>query len=371
MAGDILHININPCDTIYDLKTRINSLNSEYEIKRQKLMIIYNYISGEFTELDNNRTLASYSIETDTTIYIFLEDYKHKPGKYLRTIGLTNTDRIIEVDDASPTKLIRPIGICISENNELFIADTGNHRIQIFSIYDSEYLGTINRNGMSAGTQHHQEGICVNSGQLFVSDTLNQIVQVFDSTSGTYLRSIGAGHFNAPSGLCVSKDGELFVADSRNNNIIVFNISDGKYLRTIGTSGKNDGELHNPSGLCIWLNQLFVADSLNNCVQIFSTDGKFIRKISNTNANANSNSNLSTPWDICIDSDGILYVTSYNNNRVVVFNASDGEYKYTLGNSRGKKDGQFYNPCGICVSSKTNELFVADSRNHRIQVFAI
>ena len=68
------------------------------------------------------------------------------------------------------------------------------------------------------------------------------------------------------------------------------------------------------------------------------------------------------PNCVAVHDSGDIYVTS-RDHRIYVFDQT-GHLKNTIG-SHGSGDGQFNNPCGICI--KGDELYVADNGNHRIQ----
>ena len=83
------------------------------------------------------------------------------------------------------------------------------------------------KEGLGKGKFKYPLGVAVSDGdQIVVADNLNHRVQVFDS-NGTFLRSFGhygknAGEFRHPFGIATDKDGKIFVADSDNNRIQIF-----------------------------------------------------------------------------------------------------------------------------------------------------
>jgi tripartite motif-containing protein 71 len=62
-----------------------------------------------------------------------------------------------------------------------------------------------------------------------------------------------------------------------------------------------------------------------------------------------------------------VYVAGLSDNRIQKF-TSDGSF-ITAWGSTGSGNGQFDNPTGIDLDS-SNNVYVADSRNNRIQVFS-
>jgi sugar lactone lactonase YvrE len=69
------------------------------------------------------------------------------------------------------------------------------------------------------------------------------------------------------------------VTDQRANRIQVFDL-DGRFQFTIGKAGRGDGEFDQPEDLAFDAEgNLWVADGDNHRVQVFTKDGKFLRKI--------------------------------------------------------------------------------------------
>jgi DNA-binding beta-propeller fold protein YncE len=97
----------------------------------------------------------------------------------------------------------------------------------------------------------------------------------------------GDGHdtFNQPCDVAISASGDIFVADGHrdsvtaatgNNRIVRFS-KDGKYLKEFGHTGTGPGELREPHSIAFdSRGRLFVADRMNNRIQILDQDGKFL-----------------------------------------------------------------------------------------------
>ena len=80
----------------------------------------------------------------------------------------------------------------------------------------------------------------------------------------------GDGMFQYSRGVAVTDRDEIIVADEGNHRVQVFD-SNGTFLRSFGHRGKNAGEFHYPDGLAIDRDgNIFVTDRENYRVQIFS-----------------------------------------------------------------------------------------------------
>jgi hypothetical protein len=75
----------------------------------------------------------------------------------------------------------------------------------------------------------------------------------------------------------------------------------------------------------------------------------FVRQWGNEEEDAEAEGQLSTPHGVAVDSDHV-YVCDSGNDRVQVFTKSDGALVRQLG-SEGKADGEFKCPHGVAVDS--------------------
>ncbi len=104
-------------------------------------------------------------------------------------------------------------------------------------------------------------------------------------------------------------------------------------------------------------------DSLNNRVQVFSKDGKFLSKWGTAGS---GDGEFNIPWGIEIDQKGDVYVADWRNDRIQKF-TPDGRFLMKFGTS-GQGDGEFNRPTGVAVD-KDGTIYVADFKNDRLQVF--
>src|SRR5258708_2761014 len=90
----------------------------------------------------------------------------------------------------------------------------------------------------------------------------------------------GQDTFNAPSNMLVAPNGDVFVGDGHGgdtNARIVKLTKDGKFIKAWGTKGTAPGQFDTPHMLAIdSAGRLFVADRVNNRIQIFDQDGQFL-----------------------------------------------------------------------------------------------
>jgi hypothetical protein len=156
-------------------------------------------------------------------------------------------------------QLREPAQVAIAGNGDVYVADSGNHRISVFA-GDGTFLRTLGE-----GVLQDPQDVALAGGVAFVADSGSERVDVF-SEGGIHLFSYGAGELNEPTGLAV--DGStVFVADSGNSRIAVFEA--GVLVEAIeaGLVSPHDAIL-GADGL------LYVADHGNERVAVFDAGGE-------------------------------------------------------------------------------------------------
>ena len=113
------------------------------------------------------------------------------------------------------------------------------------------------------------------------------------------------------------------------------------------------------------LGNVYVADSDNNRIQKFNSNGTYIIQWG-TNGYGNGQFNFSS--GVAVDSLGNVYVADSWNSRIQKFN-SNGTY-ITQWGTGGTRNGQFYYPEGVAVNT-LGKVYIADTGNHRIQEFSL
>ena len=219
-------------------------------------------------------------------------------------------------------------------------------------------------------------------GTIVVADTFNHRVQVF-SPNGTFLFKFGSegsgtGEFSYPLGVSLTRDGRIIVADTFNHRVQVFH-PNGTHALTFGSEGRGTGEFWRPAGAVQgWSNDFIVADTGNHRVQTFFSNGTFAFMFGSRGNGSylefESPTAVLGPEPTGASSSGTLIVADTGNNRVLMFGYySQGPYGRAVsvwgGNPLGVPgDGarEFASPRSLDWSTQA-QFIVADTGNHRIQ----
>ncbi|WP_025664652.1 NHL repeat-containing protein [Aquimarina megaterium] len=237
-----------------------------------------------------------------------------------------------------------PNGLAIDTAGNIYVADTGNHRIRkitpagvVSTIAGSGISGFVNGTGIAAQFDSPY-GIDVHAnGDLYVADTGNHSIR-YINTAGVVYTHAGTGasglvngntttaQFNEPIDVVIGLSTNLYIADASNH--VIRQITDtGSVLTLAGSSqGYADGagataQFSSPYGVTRDTSgNIYVADKDNHRIRKITPAGVVSTYAgSGTMGFANGNANVAQfnePINLCIDGSGTIYVTDYQNDYI-------------------------------------------------------
>jgi DNA-binding beta-propeller fold protein YncE len=266
-----------------------------------------------------------------------------------------------------PFQMIGPYGIAIDKEGLVYVADQRVGAIFIFNLNTRETQ--LIRNGFEAHFGWINGLAIDDDNRLFVSDGKMHRVLIFNP------KHVVEGQITEglvdPVGLAIDTTNRfLYVVDTQQDQVIVYDADTLKPLRRIGTGGKNHflttpGDFGAPQ--CVAVDNdgdVYVTDTLNDRVEIFDADGKFISQFGKA---GDGPGYFARPKGIAVDSDGHIWVADSMQDRLQVFNR-EGRLLTYIGQGHGELPGQFKALKGVAID-KNNHVFTTEEEPGRLQVF--
>lgn len=193
------------------------------------------------------------------------------------------------------------------------------------------------------------------------------------------------GRFRQVTDVAFGPEGDIFISDGYINSRIAKADKDGNWIKSWGNRGTNPGEFNTPHNIAADAKgNVYVADRGNRRIQVFDSEGKFLRIITvdvpfdeNARPAIGNKPDLKTyqqvqtfvpgaPWTVCITPppNQVLYTSDAYPGRVYKLSL-DGKVLGVLGQS-GKQLKQFGWIHAIACPSE-NEIYVAELLNWRVQ----
>ncbi len=229
--------------TLYDgsvfvVDTR-NSGYGVFDLRQRSTRIVHGYGGGVMKKPIN------ITIEADGTRYVTDTDRKQilvfdKQDKFLRALGKPDQ--------------FKPIDVAVV-GDRLYVSDLDHHEIQVLDKYSGEVLFRFGEVGSETDQLFQPTNLAIGpDDSLYISDTGNFRVQKF-SLDGKYLQTFGQigtalGRFARPKGITVDRDQRLYIIDAAFENIQILD-SDGSPLLVFAQPGDNRGNINMPTAIKI------------------------------------------------------------------------------------------------------------------------
>jgi 6-bladed beta-propeller/NHL repeat len=255
------------------------------------------------------------------------------------------------------SRLQKPFGLALDDAGDLLLTDMGANAVCCLDRAGKKWL-----RWEQAGKTRFASPVAVarHRDTVFVADSVLGKVLALDLKGK--LRFEITRELQRPSGLAIFGD-KLYVADSQRHQIVVCNLR-GEFVSRFGHRGTGPGEFNFPTHLAVDAGgRLFVTDSMNSRIQVFNASGEFQRIIGGPGDGPGS---FSRPKGVAVDRYGHIYVVDALFDNVQIFD-DQGRLLLHWGEAGGDP-GQFWLPNGIAIGGN-NDIYVADAYNHRIQIF--
>ncbi|XP_030759942.1 LOW QUALITY PROTEIN: brain tumor protein-like [Sitophilus oryzae] len=208
-----------------------------------------------------------------------------------------------------------PHGFCLGLEEDIIVADTNNHRIQIFEKTGS-FKFQFGIPGKDEGQLWYPRKVAVmrSTGKYVVCDRGNERsrMQIF-TKNGHFLKKIAIRYIDIVAGLAVTGAGEIVAVDSVSPTVFIIH-ENGDLLRWFDCSDY----MREPSDIAIHGKEFYVCDFKGHNVVVFNEDGQYLRRIGCENL-----TNFPNGIDIS-DAGDVLIGDSHGNRFHVAVFARDG-----------------------------------------------
>ncbi|PYL09379.1 MAG: hypothetical protein DME33_04270 [Verrucomicrobia bacterium] len=247
-----------------------------------------------------------------------------------------------------------PRAIATDSAGNIFVADTGNGRIEKFSP-NGAFVTSI-------GQFEAPNGIAIDrAGNIYVAEIGSKHRVQKLGPDGTLVAEWAPGLYG-PRRIAIGPDDSIYLVDSGRNRTVKFS-PDGQVLASWGSEGSGDGQFRGLSSVAVdpTTNKVYVADPINRRIQTFDSNGKFLTKW------------LVPEWgqpygfeDVAIDPRRRrLYASSANMNWILVFDL-DGK---RIGTLTPTPPDKLEGPSGLALAR--DRLFVLNTGSARVSAISL
>ncbi|CAM4911172.1 unnamed protein product [Rotaria socialis] len=280
---------------------------------------------------------------------------------------------------STPTFVSSPYGVSFDGYGYMYVADTGNHRIQKYSPgsnIGNTVAGVTGSAGSSLSQLNSPSAIQFDStGQMYILDTSNYrvlkwalgdligTVVVNGRGSGTSLTTIGVSY-----SICLDSQSNIYVSEYGNQRVtkwIAGNNTIGQMVAGTSVLGSTADKLNYPMGIYVDINNaVYVTDRSNHRIQKWPSGAALGTTVAGQSAVSGTWSyQLNLPTAITFDQYGYMYVMDAGNSRI---------QRWLPGMTYGVTvvAATVSTPYGINFDFAGN-IIVADTSNQRIIAFRI
>jgi DNA-binding beta-propeller fold protein YncE len=234
-----------------------------------------------------------------------------------------------EIGIAGQGTLRKPMGVATDESCNLYVVDATAKKVVRFNAL-GEYLGGIGLAEQFSRPSHL--AVSPSGDRVYVVDTGGvdsdlHVIHVFDGISGELLYDIGRrgtrdGELNLPRDVELGPDGRLYVIDGGNFRVQVFE-TDGTFVRTFGSAGAMYGQFSRPKGIGVDGNgNIYVSDAAFGNFQVFNSLGELLLFVGSRSEQP-KRAGYMLPAGLDVDEDGRIYMVDQFFRKLDVYRPAD------------------------------------------------
>lgn len=295
--------------------------------------------------------------------YVYL--YLTKPPVAVKQAPTPGVNHVFSIYGWGKERFNNPNGVAVDKSGNIYVADTGNHRVAVFSS-SGRFQFAFGSKDKSKAQRLKKDQLLLplnvdvdDNNNIYVASSLAGKLSIFNSR-GKFLRRV-----MIPQLIQVAVDKNRIYASTA-RQVLILNLK-GKILKRLGSKGRKLGQFELPNGLAVdKKGNLFVSDSQNMRIQIFNKNGKLVGGRGAPPKDMNDSNRLfGLGLGLTLDDQENVYVADAFHHGIRVF-SYDGEDYGSYG-EQGSYDGQFNYPSDV-VAMGGGLFAVADKWNDRVEV---
>ncbi|CAF1412708.1 unnamed protein product [Rotaria sp. Silwood1] len=273
-------------------------------------------------------------------------------------------------------QLYWPLGLYVDDDQMIYIADCGNHRIVEWK--SGATNGKVVAGGNGDGNGAHQLNNPVDviidkeSDCLIISDYGNRRVVRWPRRNGTRGETIISNI--SCFGLTMDDNDSLYVVDIGKHEVRRYKIGDTKGTVVAGGNGEGNrlDQLSEPHYVFVDRDHsVYVSDYWNHRVMKWEEGAKQGVVVAGGQGKGNSLTQMNEPEGVLVDQLGTVHVTDSRNHRIMRWPKGVTQGSVIVGgNGYEAQSNQLASPIGLSFDRHGN-LYVAEYGNHRVQKFNI
>ena len=290
------------CPTLNRLTTAIAEFGEmkecklDYSLKKEPVLAV-----GKLGSNDNELYYATGLALDEVNQLIYIADRSNCriqvvsfEGKFLKRFG--------------QDILKEPQAISVTEDN-VFVTDLSLHALLQFRKKDCKLVRRTGTEGSGEGQLNYPHGLCSDyNGDVYVAESRNNRVSVF-SKQLQFMKCLGTQQLKSPLDVKVTPN-SVVILDGSPNCIHLYSRS-GDLLSSCVTQGK-DGMVYYPWFFCLdTAGNILITDFNRHDVKILSPSGHLIHKIGKK---GHGRGEFICPYGICVSELGTIFVISWNCN---------------------------------------------------------
>ncbi|XP_033104432.1 protein wech-like [Anneissia japonica] len=333
-------------------------------IKTDECEIYVNQLKATWTQPTGETNITQ--IEKDDNGYYFVTGKCTSPGVCKLDVSaddepIKQSPMIIKVEKEG---LVNTIGIekeyvvkdVVKCKDDCLLTSCETNEILKYK-QSGEYIGMLT---LPQGVQAYRM-YTMKNGNIVLSDLGNNSIKICNM-NGQVIKSIGNEVLERPFGIHVDETSNVvYAADVCSNCVFMFDIDSGQMMKKIGSPGGNDGELGKVTDVTL-TNQrhILISDNDYGRLQLFDNEGRFLKVLVEA---GDEDGKLIDPRGVVVDEDDNIIISS--NHKLQLF-SSDGKFIKRI----DKPEDGINNPRGVSIISyHPRTVVVANNGNKSVNMF--